>query len=102
MKTGWFKIVGMAALVVLLVSGVSFAGGYRCVPGGYYGPGHGYYHPHGPYYGAGYYHGYRPHPPVVVERYYPAPPPVYYPAPGNYFGFSVNQPGISFGFGIHN
>lgn len=103
MKTGWLKIVGTAALILLLVSGVSFAGGYRCDTGGYYGPRHGYHHPHRPYYGAGYHRGYRPHPPVVVERYYyPAPPRVYYPAPGSYFGMSVTQPGVSFGFGFNN
>ena len=103
MRTGWVKIVGMAALIVLLVSGVSFAGGYRCGNGGYYGPRHGYHHPHRPYHGAGYIHGYRPHPPVVVERYYyPAPPRVYHPGPGSYFGMSVTQPGVAFGFGFHN
>jgi len=98
MKNGWIKIVGIAALVIFLGAGMSFAGGRDCDNSRNYG--HGYYHggghhPHGHYYAP------RPHYPVVVERrYYPAPPAVVYPSPGFYFGMSAVQPGVSFGFGV--
>jgi hypothetical protein len=98
MRNGWIKIVGIAAVVIFLMSGIAFADG--CDRGRH----HGHYQHHG-WYGHPRGHGdhhYRPHPPVVVQRYYPAPPPVYYPAPGTYFGMSVSQPGVSFGFGISN
>lgn len=104
MKTGWVKIMGMAALIVLLVSGVSFGGGYR---GDHYRGhhGHGYHGWHGGHHWQGHHHHHQRYyrPSVVYERYYyPAPPRVYYPAPGSYFGMSVTQPGVSFGFGFHN
>jgi hypothetical protein len=107
MKNGWIKIVGIAALVIFLGAGMSFAGGRDCDNGRNYGHGYGHYqgkghHPHGPYYRPGYhYYAPRPHYPVVVERrYYPAPPAVVYPSPGFYFGMSAVQPGVSFGFGV--
>jgi hypothetical protein len=105
MKTGWIKIVGLAAMIVLMGVGVSFAGGrykdYGHHGGGYHGysqhrGGHGYHNGwghHPQHYRPGYHynHFYRPYCP---------PPRVVYPQPGYYFGMSAVQPGVSFGFGV--
>jgi hypothetical protein len=116
MKNGWIKIVGIAALVIFLGMGVSFAGGRDCDNGRGYGHGYGqyrggYYHPQGHPYGYGYSHyrsgGYYPHYPYYGPSYYHSyrppcsvPPPVVHPSPGYFFGMSAVQPGVSFGFGI--
>ena len=99
MKNGWSKIVGIAALVIFLGAGMSFAGGRDCDNGRNYG--HGYYqgkghHPHGPYYRPGYhYYAPRPHYPVVVERrYYPAPPRLFTRARGSISVCRRCNPGV--------
>ena len=100
MKNGWLKMVGIAALIVFVGAGASFAGGYGYGPphGNAYGHYRGWdHHPH--YYAPGYYRcppAVR-YPVVVAPRYYPAPAPVY-PAPGFFFGLS--SPGVTFGIGI--
>jgi hypothetical protein len=104
MKTGWVKIVGIAAIFIFLGVGVSFAGG-RYKDHGYEGGGyHGYGHHHGGHDRHGWGHPpyyYRPgyHHPYYYRPYCP-PPRVVYPQPGYFFGMSAVQPGVSFGFGI--
>jgi hypothetical protein len=105
MKTGWVKIVGMAAILIFLCVGVSFAGG-RYKDRDYHGGGdHGYGHHNG---GHGYHHGWGHRPyhyrPSYHHHYnyrpYCPPPRVVYPQPGYFFGMSAVQPGVSFGFGV--
>lgn len=106
MKTNILKILTIAALMVLIGSGVSLADGWKQAGGQ---PGHAYghykqseYH-HYPHYAPPrpvyVEHHYRP---VIVERYYYHEPVRYItPAPnGFFFGMSVAEPGSAFSFGV--
>ena len=105
MKSGWTRligVVGIAAIVVFVSAGASFAGGYGYGPP--HGPAYGHYrgwdhHPH--YYAPGYYRcpPVVRYPVVVAPGFYPAPPPPVYPAPGFFFGMAA--PGVTFGIGVH-
>jgi len=105
MKNNILKIFTIAAVVIFLGAGVSFADSWKNGRGkhGYdYGRykhrvhHHYHYAPPRPVYVQ---HHYRP---VVVERHY-YPEPVYYAAPapsGFFFGLSATDAGSGFSFGI--
>ena len=106
MKTNIMKILTIAALMVFIGSGVSFADGWKHAsgkPGYAYGHykqnGHCDYHYYAPPRPVYVEHLYRP---VVIERHYYHEPVRYVaPAPnGFFFGVSVAEPGSTFSFGV--
>ena len=103
MKTKIMKIFAIAALMIFMATGVSFADGWKGESGK---RGHSYGH-----YKHGEYHHYAPPRPVYVERhyrpvvverhYYPVPVRYVAPAPsGFFFGMSVADAGSAFSFGV--
>ena len=103
MKTNILKIFTIAALMIFIATGVSFADGWKGDSGK---PGHACGH-----HKQREYHHYAPPRPVYVERHYRPvvverhyyPEPVRYVAPspsGFFFGMSVADAGSAFSFGM--
>ena len=105
MKTNILKIFAIATLMVFIGAGVSMADGWKN-ESGKRGNAYGHYKQKEYHH----YQHYAPRPvyvehhyrPVVVERHVYHPPVVYQaPAPSGYFfGMSVMEPGMAFGFGV--
>jgi len=102
-KTNILKIFTIAALMIFIGTGLSFADGWKADNGK---PGHAYGH-----YKHREYHHYAPPRPVYMERHYRPvvferhyyPKPVRYVAPspsGSFFGMSVADDGSAFSFGM--
>lgn len=105
MKSNILKILVIATLIVFIGAGVSMADGWKN-ESGKRGNAYGHYkqkeyHHYQHYVPRTVYveHHYRP---VVVERHVYHPPVVYQaPVPSGYFfGMSVMEPGMAFGFGM--